>query len=482
MFKLGIDFGTSYTAAAVQTPNGVQVIEFGSARQFRTAAYFPETLPDLTNFSFDPELTRRREVLLRDMRRKLKDLNEDIDKRRSVILARSLSDEERRLHLELVPKPIYRTDFQLSEDAGRIVRREWLEYETKRLAAAPRSLEQALFGEDAVRAFVDDSGGKLLESPKSMLAFPFDLPVRLLVRNVISTILEHVRLTASAKLGQAVRSAVIGRPIVFKAADSIGAEGRAVALLREAADMAGFDEIELLEEPVAAALEVHGLVRKRAKFMLLDVGGGTTDITFGQLGGTLAPEIEGSVGLPKGGTDVDRDLSLSRLMPYFGRNHGVPNHYFFEAASVHDFPAQKRFRERVFNQWPSPFDRRLAQLARGANTTVLNERAESAKIGLSSQKRYRTSLTFPESGTGVDLTQSQLAVVMMGFLSDVERIIFAARASLGGEPEVVVATGGMSQSPQVEDVLRNVFTSSKIMRADPSFAVVRGLALHAGRK
>jgi rod shape-determining protein MreB len=57
--------------------------------------------------------------------------------------------------------------------------------------------------------------------------------------------------------------------------------------VRDAAHSAGAREVYLVEEPVAAALGVHLPIREAVGSMLVDIGGGTTDIAVLSLGGIV---------------------------------------------------------------------------------------------------------------------------------------------------------------------------------------------------
>ena len=169
---IGIDFGTSYTAAATFVDGELTHVTFGDAKQFRTAVFFPEVVPDPT-------------------------------KRRVADTA----------------------------------------------AATVESFEDALFGDEAVAAYLEYGDGNLIESPKSMLGFRMDPQVRRVIVHIATYVLEHIRLAASRQLGENVRTAVIGRPVHFRS--SMGEKGseQAVEIIREAAAVAGFDSVSFLEEP-----------------------------------------------------------------------------------------------------------------------------------------------------------------------------------------------------------------------------------------
>ena len=70
--RLGIDFGTSNSAAAVVRDGRVEPIRFGDAEQFRTTVYFPGVMQDPGDFQPDPgqehELQQLEDSLARQAR------------------------------------------------------------------------------------------------------------------------------------------------------------------------------------------------------------------------------------------------------------------------------------------------------------------------------------------------------------------------------------------------------------------------------
>ena len=67
--RLGIDFGTSYSAAGVVTDGRVTLLKFGNDAQFRTAVYFPPAAVRVDSFVLTPELERKVDSLVRAGRR-----------------------------------------------------------------------------------------------------------------------------------------------------------------------------------------------------------------------------------------------------------------------------------------------------------------------------------------------------------------------------------------------------------------------------
>ncbi|PPJ40433.1 heat-shock protein Hsp70, partial [Pseudoxanthomonas sp. KAs_5_3] len=76
-------------------------------------------------------------------------------------------------------------------------------------------LQNAVYGDDALEAYFEEHEGNLVQSPKSMLGYNLHPRARQTITGIAAHILEHIRLTASAQLGQPLRSALLGRPVQF---------------------------------------------------------------------------------------------------------------------------------------------------------------------------------------------------------------------------------------------------------------------------
>lgn len=456
---IGIDFGTSYSAAAAIVDGALTLIDFGGVKQFRTAVFFPEVVPDPADFELTPELEAQVEAQWRAARTQQRQLAATAQARGQRFSPRS--------------------DEALRRDAIRAVRRQWLEAYSRASASPVVSLQDALFGEEAVEAYMDSGGGNLVESPKSMFGYRMDPRVRKVVVNIATHILEHIRLTATRQLGVAVRGAVIGRPVVFRS--SMGQKGgeQAIEILREAAVAAGFDDIAFLEEPAAAAMHYHKQLQAPQQALIVDIGGGTTDVTYAELGGAR-PQIHRNWGLPKGGTDLDIDLSLQSFMPLLGKHATeVPAHHFVAAASVQNLPKQREFRGYDYRRVAEPYGGRLRALQEPGATTRLNQRAEQAKITLSAAADHRADLGFLQRGLEVEVSAGELRTAMTPFLTRLAHTLGDVRETLQAPPDSVFITGGTSRSPLVRAAVSEAFEGIALVAGDPSLGVVSGLAVAA---
>lgn len=446
--RIGIDFGTSYSAAAAVVDGQLELVRFGEARQFRTAVFFPEVVPDVDDFVLTPALEAQVEAFIRSTR---------ADERQN---GRS-------------PRP----DGTLRRDAIRVVRRQWMEERIREASGSVASFQDALFGEEAVEAYLEEGTGNLIESPKSMFGYRLDPRVRKTIVSIAAHILEHVRLVATRQFGTPVRSAVIGRPVEFRSSMGPAGGEQALSILREAAGVAGFDDVSFLEEPAAAAMHYHLSLAERQRALIVDIGGGTTDVAYAELGAGQPPVMRRSWGLPRGGTDLDVGMSLHAFMPLFGKDAGaVPVHHFVEAASVHNLPKQREFRKQDYRMVEEPYGARLRALQGSGQTTRLNQAAERMKIDLSGKPSASTSLEFIESGLAVNAASDVFFVASEDFLDRISRLLIQAGADIEEAPSSIFLTGGTSRSPQVRDRVAASFEGIPVVHGDPSLGVVSGLA------
>jgi hypothetical chaperone protein len=447
--RIGIDFGTSYSAAAAVVDGQLQLVRFGEERQFRTAVFFPEVVPDFDDFVLTPALEGQVDTIIRATR----------------------ADERR---TGRTPRP----EGEVRRDAIRVVRRQWMEERIREASASSvASFQDALFGQEAVQAYLEEGTGNLIESPKSMFGYKLDPRVRKTIVSIAAHILEHVRLTATRQFGAPVREAVIGRPVEFRS--SMGAAGgeQALGILREAAGVAGFDSVSFLEEPAAAAMHYHLSLADRQRALIVDIGGGTTDVAYAELGAGEAPVMHRSWGLPRGGTDLDVGMSLHSLMPLFGRDDsGVPIHHFVEAASVHNLPKQREFRKQDYRRIDEPYASRLRALQGTGATTRLNQQAERMKIELSGASLAMADLDFIEPGLSSQAVSQDFQVASEDFLDRMARLLTEAQGDIAEPPASIFLTGGTSRSPQVRERVAASFPGIPVVHGDPSLGVVSGLA------
>ncbi|WDS35250.1 Hsp70 family protein [Pseudoxanthomonas sp.] len=451
--KLGIDFGTSNSAAAAVVDGAIVPVQFGADAQFKTSVYFPEVMREPEDFT----LTSAQEYQLDQL----------IDAGRR--------DAQLSGHA--------RTEEALRAAALRVVRREWMEAQMREPRSSAALLQNAVYGEDALDAYFAEGEGNLVQSPKSMLGYDLHPRAKQTITGIATHILEHIRLTAQRQLGQPVRAATLGRPVQFRSSMGDAGNVQALDILHAAALAAGFDAVDFLEEPSAAAMRHHAASDARHEVVVVDIGGGTTDVAHADVGGDEAPRVRRAWGIARGGTDIDLALSLAGFMPLFGRGQTrVPNHHYTDAATVHDLARQRDFaRVRFGDKVPQPFRNRLHALQETSNTARLSRNVERSKIALSATATHVADLGYIEPGLRAELQAEGLATAAGGFLGEMTVLLDQVAADIGHDPEAVFLTGGMSRAPYVREAVAAAFPRSRMVHGDPSFGVVQGLALAAAR-
>ena len=477
--QIGIDFGTSYSAAGALVDGELRLVRFGDAHQFRTTVYFPQRLPDLRRFELTPALEREASLLAAQAAAYQR---EQLERARLARAAALREPAERRdAALAMIPSPVERTPGQMRESALQAVRRRWLADQARQAQDAGLDLGNAVYGDEATDAYVESGTGHLVVSPKSMLGYRLSGQARDTLLGITTHILRHIRETASAQLGADVRAAVLGRPVRFRS--SLGDAGgeQAQQILLDAAHAAGFEAIDFLHEPAAAAIGFHRQNREPRRVMVVDIGGGTSDVALARMGGSEpAPTILDTWGEPVGGTDVDVELSMRAVMPLFGKGvTRTPVHHFYEASAAQDFERQASFRRTAFAAVDTPFRERLERLQLPGHTIRLNRSVEGAKIALSEATDCTIALDYIEDGLAADVQRAHVDDAAARFLSQLTGLLRTALRGMDEPPQAVYLTGGMSRSPSIRATVAALLPEVDIVQGNASLGVVSGLAVAA---
>lgn len=178
-------------------------------------------------------------------------------------------------------------------------------------------------GARALRTSVETGArGRLIRSIKRFLPVESFVETRIGTRRyaleeLIAILLRNLRERANALVGADVRSAVLGCPARFS--DEPGAHELALSRLERAAELAGFTQVVLCEEPVAAALDCAHQADRQELVVVLDLGGGTSDFTVARLGAGRT-DVLSVGGVAVAGDALDGALMRTSIAPYFGAN------------------------------------------------------------------------------------------------------------------------------------------------------------------
>jgi molecular chaperone DnaK len=257
-------------------------------------------------------------------------------------------------------------------------------------------------------------------------------------------ILQKMKETAEAHLGQKVDQAVITVPAYFNDAQR--------QATKDAGKIAGLEVLRIINEPTAAAL-AYGLDKeKQGMIAVYDLGGGTFDISILEIGDGVF-EVKSTNGDTfLGGEDFDMRL-VSYLADEFQKEQGI--------------------------------DLRKDKLA----LQRLKEAAEKAKIELSSTTQTEINLPFitaDQSGPK-HLTMKLTRAKFEALVDDlVQKTVEPCRKALkdaglsAAEINEVVLVGGMSRMPKVQEVVKQLFGKEPHKGVNPDEVVAIGAAIQAG--
>ena len=259
-------------------------------------------------------------------------------------------------------------------------------------------------------------------------------------------ILQKMKETAEAYLGEEVDQAVITVPAYFNDAQR--------QATKDAGKIAGLEVLRIINEPTAAAL-AYGLDKKESKTIAVyDLGGGTFDVTILEIDEGLF-EVKSTNGDTfLGGEDFDMRI-VNYLAEEFKKEHGV------------DLTQDKMALQR------------------------LKEAAEKAKIELSSATQTEINQPFisMDKATGqplhmvMKLTRAKLeslvADLVKGSLKPCEAALKDAGLSKSDIDEVVLV-GGQTRMPKVMEEVSNFFGKEPHKGVNPDEVVALGAAIQAG--
>lgn len=261
---------------------------------------------------------------------------------------------------------------------------------------------------------------------------------------ISAMILQKMKETAEAYLGEKVEKAVITVPAYFNDAQR--------QATKDAGRIAGLEVLRIINEPTAAAL-AYGLDKKDGKTIAVyDLGGGTFDISVLEIGDGVF-EVKSTNGDTfLGGEDFDMRL-VEYLAAEFKKDQGI------------DLKGDKLALQR------------------------LKEAAEKAKIELSSSQQTEINLPFitADASGPKHLTMKLTRAKFESLVDDlVQRTIAPCKAALkdagvtAAEIDEVVLVGGMSRMPKVQEVVKQLFGKEPHKGVNPDEVVALGAAIQAG--
>jgi hypothetical chaperone protein len=310
------------------------------------------------------------------------------------------------------------------------------------------------------------------------------------VGDLVQAYLSLLKKRAEEELGEPVSGVTLGRPVNF--AETPELDRQAEETLREAALEAGFREVDFEFEPVAAALYYEQTLGKPQNALIFDFGGGTLDIAVLRLGGPGKRRVYASGGVDIAGSDFDRAIIEKRLLPHFGWGEvghqpeileliqAVPDWIALPEMST---PLNRGLLEKAIRAGQAPVRLKTLQ------SLIFNDLAfsfytqvEAAKIALSSQGAAVIELKDRHIDLWELYTRRQFEHDIQRYAAQIERVLLATLADSGLEPgqiDAVVKTGGSSNIPLFTDMLGRIFGAVRVIQSNVFSSVTAGLAIRA---
>lgn len=363
---------------------------------------------------------------------------------------------------------------------GRLALHEYLEGYEGRLM---RSLKSLL-------------GSKLLKSETTVLgsALPF--------KDLLGFFIGELKKRAEAQAGRDFEEVVLGRPVFF-VDDDPAADQEAQNTLVAVAHKLGFKDVSFQYEPIAAAFDYESGLDREELVVIVDIGGGTSDFSLVR----LAPErhhlaerqndILATGGVHIGGTDFDKQLSLSGVMPLFGYGSRMksdafmPTSYHLNLATWHTINAlyaqktQLALQNMRYDIVDATGIDRLFGLIEQRAGHWLAMQVEESKIALSEQDARPIDLSRIEPELVAELTRPLFEDAIEPLLERIRASLSQLLADAGISPEQVDTlffTGGSSGVPALRQSVAAMLPNARSVEGNTFGSIGSGLAIEAKKR
>ncbi len=368
-----------------------------------------------------------------------------------------------------------------------------------------------LFGRKAIASYTDGENGRFMRGLKKILGTPLmDDTTRIGNRSVpfteiLKTFVSHLKNSAESFVQTPVEHVVLGRPVHFHD-DNVAADEKSQATLELIAKQAGFNHVEFLYEPIAAAFAHEENVADEKLSLVADLGGGTSDFTVIRISQKKMQnkdrkdDILSTSGVRIGGTTFDYRLSLKNFMPELGL--GTQYHDLFDKKKLLPIPTSVYFQ---LSDWALV---NFAQTSKAiAETLDLKKRAldpmrldyllklqqnhyghallgivEDTKISLTEKEQYAALLKIIDPDLSCMVTRQNFEEAIEQDVSRIFKSIDECLLRAGITPEqidLIILTGGSTELPIINRIVRKTFPHADISQSNKLDSVGLGLAYRA---
>lgn len=262
---------------------------------------------------------------------------------------------------------------------------------------------------------------------------------------ISAMILQKMKKTAEDYLGSDVKDAVITVPAYFNDAQR--------QATKNAGEIARLNVLRVISEPTAALLSSNIDMKKGGKFMVVDYGGATTDLSIADIGDGVVEILASDGNVFLGGSDIDKRLS-DYIIEQFKIDNGV------------DLSKDTMAVSRIM------------------------EAAEKAKIELSNSSATDINLpyiTATDKGPvhlTMNITRAKFEQLIM---LEVDKVMSLGRSALqkanleAKDLDGILIIGGSCRIPMIQQRLKEEFGDKLIKSSNLDLAVAEGAAIQADR-
>lgn len=369
---------------------------------------------------------------------------------------------------------------------------------------------QSWTGPWAIEQYLEaEHKGRLIQSLKSYLSSRLLTGTEVLgrhytVEDLISRMLGDLRLHAERQFGVPVRQAMVGRPVRFVGAEKDEDEDYALARLRHAFELAGYEKVDFEMEPVAAAYAYESTLDHDELIMIGDFGGGTSDFSLLHVGpgvrrrGRKAEDLLGNSGVALAGDAFDARIVRKLVSPALGADSMARSgQKILPALPAWIYANLERWHYLSFLR-----TRSVMELLKGARARAMEPEKIEALIMLVDEdlgyqlhqavQRLKFELSqsdcaefrFFEGGLElrIAVTRAKFEGWIALELGKLEQCVDGLMASSGVDARVVdrvFLTGGTSFVPAVRRIFESRFGAERVRTGNEFTSVASGLALRA---
>jgi hypothetical chaperone protein len=310
------------------------------------------------------------------------------------------------------------------------------------------------------------------------------------LQEIIQLYLHNLKERAENILNEKVESVTLGRPVHFFYDPLL--DKKSEDTLRHAALEAGFRQVNLEYEPIAAAMFYETTLSEPQNVLIFDFGGGTLDITIMRLGEPGRRKVYATGGIGIAGSDFDRLIIQKQMLAHFGKGL-FPDDPRIESLvdALADWqvipelstPQVRSMLQRTMKN--SPHSPRLKAL----ETIIYNDLAfsfynkvEAAKIELSDAGATLIRMQEKDVDIWELLTRYQFERDLDEYGQKIEECVLDTISDSGLEPgqiDAAIKTGGSSNVPYFNDMLASIFGTGKVKSSSTFSSVTSGLAIRA---